>query len=68
VSKTVNLPNPATPAEIEAVYRRAWEMGLKGITIYRYGSRGQQVLRLGAGDTPEVHEHFASCDPLACKL
>ena len=50
------------------IYRRAWEMGLKGITVYRYGSRGQQVLRLGNGQGPEQHEHFAKCDPYACKL
>jgi ribonucleoside-diphosphate reductase alpha chain len=68
VSKTVNLPRSATAAEAAAVYRRAWELGLKGITVYRYGSKGEQVLQLGAGETPEEHEHFSPCDPHACKL
>jgi ribonucleoside-diphosphate reductase alpha chain len=68
VSKTVNLPHTATAGEVAAVYRRAWELGLKGITVYRYGSKGEQVLQLGVGETPEQHEHFARCDPHACKL
>ena len=49
-------------------YRRAWELGLKGITVYGYRSKGEQVLQLGVGETPEEHEHFARCDPHACKL
>jgi ribonucleoside-diphosphate reductase alpha chain len=68
VSKTVNLPQSTTVAEVAFVYRRAWELGLKGITVYRYGSKGEQVLHLGAGETPDEHEHFARCDPHACKL
>jgi ribonucleoside-diphosphate reductase alpha chain len=68
VSKTVNLPHSATVDEVATVYRRAWELGLKGVTIYRYGSKDEQVLRLGTGETPEEREHFARCDPHACKL
>jgi ribonucleoside-diphosphate reductase alpha chain len=68
VSKTVNLPQSATVGDVAAVYRRAWELGLKGITVYRYGSKGEQVLQLGVGETPEEREHFARCDPHACKL
>jgi ribonucleoside-diphosphate reductase alpha chain len=68
VSKTINLPHPATAEEVAAIYRRAWEWGCKGITIFRYGSKGQQVLELGAGETPEEHEHFSRCDPHDCKL
>jgi ribonucleoside-diphosphate reductase alpha chain len=68
VSKTVNVPQSATVEEVAALYRRAWELGLKGITVYRYGSKDEQVLQLGAGETPEEYEHFARCDPHACKL
>jgi ribonucleoside-diphosphate reductase alpha chain len=68
VSKTVNLPESATPESIADVYRQAWEMGLKGVTVYRYGSRGQQVLHLGTGESVEQHESFARCDPDACRL
>jgi ribonucleoside-diphosphate reductase alpha chain len=68
VSKTINLPQGATAEDVASVYRWAWEWRLKGITVFRYGSKGQQVLHLGVGETPEEHEHFARCDPEACKL
>jgi ribonucleoside-diphosphate reductase alpha chain len=68
VSKTINLPNSADASEIAAVYHDAWRQGAKGITVYRYGSKRQQVLNLGVGESPEQHEHFARCDPHACRL
>jgi ribonucleoside-diphosphate reductase alpha chain len=68
VAKTVNLPSATSPEEVTAIYRRAWELGLKGVTVYRYGSKGQQVLELGTEESPEEREHFAHCDPRACKV
>ncbi|WP_309474767.1 adenosylcobalamin-dependent ribonucleoside-diphosphate reductase [Dissulfurirhabdus thermomarina] len=68
VSKTVNLPPAATPADVAAVFRRAWELGLKGITVYRYGSKAGQVLELGAGDAAFLADHTARCDPGECRL
>jgi ribonucleoside-diphosphate reductase alpha chain len=44
VSKTVNLPEHVTPADIKDIYIRAWRSKVKGITVYRYGSRPNQVL------------------------
>lgn len=55
VSKTVNLPNEATVADVEKIYMLAHKLGLKGITIYRDRSRDSQVLTTGQ-DKPKQKE------------
>lgn len=44
ISKTVNLPNECTVADIEDAYVQAWKMGLKCVAIYRDGSKRSQPL------------------------
>jgi ribonucleoside-diphosphate reductase alpha chain len=50
VSKTVNLPRDATPEDVLKVYNLAYELECKGITIYRDGSKENQVLSFSEKD------------------
>jgi ribonucleoside-diphosphate reductase alpha chain len=50
VSKTVNLPHDATPADVLKIYNLPYEFGCKGVTIYRDGSKDRQVLSFKNGN------------------
>jgi ribonucleoside-diphosphate reductase alpha chain len=50
ISKTVNLPESATVADIADAYTQGWTLGLKALAIYRDGSKTAQALRTDAGD------------------
>jgi len=49
VSKTINLPNDASEEDVASAYRLAWEFGCLGITVFRDGCKGEQVLNVGLG-------------------
>jgi ribonucleoside-diphosphate reductase alpha chain len=71
VSKTINLPKDAMPKDIEKAYLQAFQMKCKGITIYRYGSKSEQVLYLGEGKkTSKATSEYAggSCVGSVCTL
>jgi ribonucleoside-diphosphate reductase alpha chain len=50
VSKTVNLPQHATPGEVRDIFLRAWRLRLKGVTVFRTGSGRPEVIESGFGD------------------
>ncbi len=56
VSKTINLSNNATIGDVADAYRRAFESGCKGVTIFRDGCKHSQVLRAGVDG-----EHCPEC-------
>jgi len=68
VSKTINLPAEITPDSVATIFKQAYHLGLKGITIYRYGSIAGQVLQLGIDEEPYEKEQTSRCDPYQCKL
>jgi ribonucleoside-diphosphate reductase alpha chain len=61
VSKTVNLPTEASVDDIRRIYELAWKLKCKGVTVFRYGSKPDQVLYIGEIKTEKGK--FISLEP-----
>ncbi len=57
VSKTINFPHDVDIKDVEKAFMLAYKLKCKGITVYRYGSKSQQVLYLG-----DMNEKYVSVD------
>ncbi len=72
VSKTVNLPQDATVEDVEKVFWLAYRLKCKGITVYRYGSKPEQVLNIGEIKTDKKRfvaaesEYAGGCPTKTC--
>jgi ribonucleoside-diphosphate reductase alpha chain len=62
VSKTINLPVDATVDDVRKIYLLAYKLKCKGITIYRYGSKKDQVLSFGYR---KIEEHPEVSGPVS---
>ena len=72
VSKTVNMPSDATVEDVRKVYELAWKLKCKGVTVFRYGSKPEQVLYIGEIKTKETRfvsaesEYAGGCPTKTC--
>jgi len=73
VAKTVNLPREASREDVRRIYELAYELKCKGITVYRYGSKPEQVLYVGtqsetgnAGHVAVDSEYNGGCPTGSC--
>ena len=60
IAKTINMPNDVSVEDVKASYLLAHELGLKGITVYRDGSRHKQVLHMTGKNSEKTFDVTAS--------
>jgi ribonucleoside-diphosphate reductase alpha chain len=67
VSKTINLPNDASETDVANAYKLAWELGCLGITVFRDGCKGDQVLNVGIGKKDKAPAQIPMVGPVVIK-
>ena len=70
ISKTINLPNNVSVEDVKKVYWRGWKAGLKGVTVYRDGSRSGVLVSEKSEDEQRFKSHSAPLRPseLNCSI
>jgi len=68
ISKTVNMPQTATVADIADAYTRGWKGGLKALAIYRDGSKTAQALRTDAQEEKGAEAEVEMAQPVRKKM
>ncbi|HET7589199.1 MAG TPA: vitamin B12-dependent ribonucleotide reductase [Solirubrobacterales bacterium] len=68
ISKTVNMPQTATVADIADAYTRGWKGGLKALAIYRDGSKTAQALRTDAQEEKGAGAEVQMAEPVRKKM
>jgi ribonucleoside-diphosphate reductase alpha chain len=63
ISKTINMPNSAKESDVAEIYRTAWLRDCKGVTVYRDGSRSNQVLSLISKDKETAEQSETTHHP-----